>query len=90
MTTFAILLEERLFYGKNYEEPGAEMVTFMHWTITELCYYSGTLFTFTATIFWYTCKNENNNLLFVFLSLDQQLLADFVFHHCVGSPAVSI
>jgi hypothetical protein len=29
MTTFAILLEERLFYGKNYEEPGAEMVTFI-------------------------------------------------------------
>jgi hypothetical protein len=58
MTTFAILLEERLFHGKNYEEPGAEMVTFMHWTITELWYYSGTLFTFTANIFWYTCKNE--------------------------------
>jgi hypothetical protein len=58
MTTFAILLEERLFYRKNYEKPGAEMVTFMHWTITELWYYFGTLFTFTATIFWYTCKNE--------------------------------
>ena len=54
----------------------------------------------TVVLFWYfvhihchhflvLIKTKNNNILFVFLSLDQQLLADFVFHHCVGSPAIS-